>query len=201
MEISDIRELHYITHIRNLPSILETGILCHKEAAKRPHLSVADEEVQARRAGKTIPNGLPLHHYANLYVNARNPMLFRNCKEYGTNQLCVICVHPDVLHLPNVVIADCNAAAGMARFYDSPDGLNNLDKEYVFIRYWTHHDPIEQRRRGQLICAEVLVPNRIEPQYLTGLKVVSEAVKQHLIQSGIALPIEVAPDFFFVQGN
>lgn len=201
MKLSDIRELHYITHISNLSSILEVGILCHKEAAKRPHQSVADHEVQARRARKMVPNGLPLHHYANLYVNARNPMLYRNCKEYDPANLCIVCVHPDVLQLPDVVIADRNAAADIARFFDVSEGLRSISKQTVMARYWNHEDPFEKERRRQLICAEVLVPRRIDISYLVGLKVVSEAVKRSLIQSGIDLRIEVTPDFFFVQGN
>ena len=44
MEWEDVKELHYITPIENLPSILEKGILSHKLAGEVPHLSVALED-------------------------------------------------------------------------------------------------------------------------------------------------------------
>jgi ssDNA thymidine ADP-ribosyltransferase, DarT len=72
MERSQILELHYITDMANVPSMLEQGILCHRLATRtaRGHVSVADHEVQARRAGKRIWLGRyyrRLHDYANLY--------------------------------------------------------------------------------------------------------------------------------------
>ena len=48
MKPEDVKELHYITPIENLPSILENGILSHKLAGKIPHLSVA---LDATRTG------------------------------------------------------------------------------------------------------------------------------------------------------
>ncbi len=71
-----IRELHYIVAIANVPSIVKNGILCYEKASKVAHISVASREVQERRKKKKIPNGLPLHEYVNLYLNARNPMLY-----------------------------------------------------------------------------------------------------------------------------
>ncbi|MBC6936181.1 MAG: DUF4433 domain-containing protein [Chloroflexi bacterium] len=72
---------------------LKHGILSHKEAQNYPHISVADQAVQARRARKRVPDGLPLHHYANLYINAQNPMLFIKCQEGFRNTICVIRVN------------------------------------------------------------------------------------------------------------
>ncbi len=40
-----VRELHYITDIQNLSSILANGLLCHQRASLVPHRSVASEEI------------------------------------------------------------------------------------------------------------------------------------------------------------
>jgi hypothetical protein len=82
MERSRVRELHYITDIANVPSILDHGILSHRlvERLVGPHITAASPEVQVRRAGKRMWTGRSaraLHDYANLYLDARNAMLTR----------------------------------------------------------------------------------------------------------------------------
>jgi ssDNA thymidine ADP-ribosyltransferase, DarT len=115
MERSQIQELHYITDMANVPSMLEEGILCHRlaERTAQGHVSVADHEVQARRAGKRIWLGRyyrRLHDYANLYIDARNAMLFV-LLQTGQGDLTVLAIDPAVLDLRGVVIADRNAAS------------------------------------------------------------------------------------------
>ena len=55
------RGLANITHIGNIPSIMQRGILCHEQARKIKHQSIALESVQDRRDLKRVPNGLRLH--------------------------------------------------------------------------------------------------------------------------------------------
>jgi hypothetical protein len=56
MERSRIQELHYITDMANVVSILARGILSRRLArrAVESHVSVASEDVQARRANKRV---------------------------------------------------------------------------------------------------------------------------------------------------
>jgi hypothetical protein len=59
MERSRIQELHYLTDMANVAFILERGILSNRLARRVVrHVSVADAEVQARRAGKRVWVGL-----------------------------------------------------------------------------------------------------------------------------------------------
>ena len=196
MEISDISELQYITHISNLKSILEHGILCHREARKHDHESVADEEVQGKRAKKIVPGGLPLHQYANLYINARNPMLYRNCQEYSSQKICVLRIGRNVLFLPNVVISDGNAASNYTAFGSVPDGFRKMDKALVFAKYWKDDDLIIQYKKTRAICAEVLVPQRIDASYITGVYCVA-GLEALLKVKDLQIPIKVNQDLFF----
>lgn len=200
MELSDLSELHYITHIDNVPSILKYGILCHRDAQLYKHISVADQDVQARRASKRVPGGLPLHHYANLYINARNPMLYRNCREYRAESVSVLRVSKKVLFLSNAVIADKNAAAEVTRFYPSPVGLSMVDKRLVFAEYWIDDDPIAHRQKTLAICAEVLVPGKIEASLIEGVFVATQGVAEVLKSKGVTLPLYVNRKMFFL-GN
>src|SRR4051812_28779863 len=116
MRRSDVPELQYIAPIANVPSILEHGLLSHRRALSLMPVSVADADVQDRRAGKVIPGGRPLHDYVNLYICARNPMLYHVSQGTRHQRLRVIGVSTDVLDLPHVVVSDMNAARGMAAF-------------------------------------------------------------------------------------
>lgn len=107
MRRDEVQELHFITSIRNVGSILERGILSHERAARVDHESCANESVQDIRRRKRVPNGRPLHSYANLYFHAHNPMMsaIRDRRD-----LVVIRVSQAVLDIEDTVLADGNAA-------------------------------------------------------------------------------------------
>ena len=169
MERAELTELHYITPIANLASILKHGILSHRLAASLPHHSVAMSEIQERRQGVCVPGGRPLHEYANLYLCARNPMLFKRRDRHP--ELCVLPVSTDVLDLPGVIITDGNAASSYTRFLPSPQGLEEIDHRLVFAKYWTDWDIFQQWHKKRAKCAEVLVPERVPPNFITGIYV------------------------------
>jgi ssDNA thymidine ADP-ribosyltransferase, DarT len=102
MKREELPELHYITPIENVPSILALGILSNRRARHLKPKSIARQEVQDLRAKVRIPGGRALHEYANLYICARNPMMFVRAALHETT--CVLRVSTDVLDLPNVVI-------------------------------------------------------------------------------------------------
>jgi hypothetical protein len=165
MNRADVTELHYITAIANVSSILHHGILSHTLAAELAHDSVAMPEIQERRQNKQIPSARRLHDYANLYFDAHNPMLSR-CRQRN-DEICVLRVDPAVLDLPAVIVTDRNAAADWASFWPPNDGLQRIDRERVFARYWTHQgDLYDERNHKAEKCAEVLVPDRIEARFV-----------------------------------
>jgi hypothetical protein len=194
----ELKELHYIAHVDNLHSICSRGLLSHRKAAALAHRSVADPEVQDRRKGKRVPGGLLLHDYANLYMTARNPMLYKLAKHDGyMDELCVVKVSHEVLDLPEVVIADMNAASSYCRFYPAPQGLSDVDSSRVFRHYWTDGDALEQWHCKKAKCAEVLVPGRVEPTYLTGVCVGTSAAKAAVEAQSASLRLVKDPELFF----
>ena len=128
--------------------------------------SVALEEIQQIRRGVRIPGGLRLHEYANFYFTARNPMMFR--RQDVHREIAVIRVATDVLDLDDVVLTDGNASSEYTAFLQSPEGLEKLDHDLIFARYWTDDDEIEYYRKKRAKCAEVLVPQRVDPNYILG---------------------------------
>jgi ssDNA thymidine ADP-ribosyltransferase, DarT len=165
MDRAEVSELHFITSIGNLGSILERGILSHNRAARIAHSSVASEEVQDRRQGKRLPGGTTLHSYANLYFDARNPMMY--CLK-DRSDLIVVRVSSDVLDIPDAVVTDGNAAAGSTRFYQSPEGLAYLDSRPIFAEFWTDPDYWQYVEKKRARSAEVLVLNLVPSRYIEG---------------------------------
>jgi hypothetical protein len=196
MNREDIHELHCITPLANVPSILSHGILCHRRAARIRHESVAKQRVQDDRAKVRVPGGKPLHEYANLYFCARNPMLY--LRKSMHQQLCVLRINPNVLDLPGVVVADQNAASSYCRFSAAPAGLAYVDHAKVFADYWTHpDDPIAEWRHKSMKCAEVLVPDFVDPKFITGAYVSDSGSSAVLAQQAPGLQVAINAHLFF----
>jgi hypothetical protein len=196
MNRADVTELHYITAIANVNSILQHGSLSHRLAAELAHESVAMPEIQERRKGKQIPGAGRLHDYANLYFDAHNPMLSK-CREHN-GVICVLRVASAVLDLPAVIVTDQNAAAEWASFWPVEDGLQKIDRERVFARYWTHRDDLyEERSHKAEKCAEVLVPDRLDAQLVIGAYVANQTAMALFQNLNSGLPVEIHSGMFF----
>lgn len=188
-------EFHFITHVANVHQIVEGGILSHRRSQHVHHVSVADpqvHQVQERRSAKVVMRR-PLHGYANVYFDARNPMMVRKRGEY--DEIAVMAVHASALDLPGAVIADGNAAADGTQFFESPGGLEHLDERYVYARYWVdpYGFPIPERKRKR--CAELLVPELIPAGLVRGIYVVKS---DHVLTKdpSLGIPVEAKPDLF-----
>ncbi len=196
MRREELPELHYITPIVNVPSILAHGILSYRRVSKVAHLSIAKPEVQDLRAAKVVPGGRPLHDYANLYINARNPMMFKRRETHA--QLCVLRVSAAVLDLEGVVVSDMNAARGIARFRPAPTGLAFIDSALVFADDWRHPgDRLAYERHQGIMCAEVLVPDCVDPRFVNGAYVSCVESQTRLQELARGLPAEIKAHLFF----
>lgn len=134
MERHELAELHYITPIANVPSILRLGILPHSRSKSVQHESVAMDEIQDRRAKVAVPGGRRLHDYVNLYICARNPMMYKRQAQHG--ELCVLRISPHIIDMAGVVVTDGNASGDYVRFAAAPRGLGIVNREWTFADDW-----------------------------------------------------------------
>jgi hypothetical protein len=196
MTRAELHELGYIVPIATVPSILQRGILSHRRAERIAHESIALQDVQDIRAGKTVPKGRALHEYANLYICPRNPMLLK--KRDIHEQICVLRVSPSVLDIPNAVITDSNAGSKYVRFRPAPAGLAIVDRERTFARWWAHPGDLREKWiHSAQKCAEMLVPDVVPAKYVTGAHVSCDVSEQRLLNLAPDLPITVNADLFF----
>jgi hypothetical protein len=175
MEPNEVQELYYIAHIDDIKSICINGILSHNNAERffPIHKDIANESVQDLRKKKKIGDRL-LHDHVNLYFNARNPMLYVLLIN-GNIPLCVISISRDVLDLQGSICSSCNAADATAQFYPLPGGLKELRSDYIYAQYWNYpNDPGLSEWHKSRICAEVLIPDRVEPRFIEKIYVSSD---------------------------
>lgn len=112
--------------------------------------------------------------------------------------LCVLRVSPDVLDLPDVVITDQNAASEWARFHPAPGGLAYIKKDVIFARSWKHPDDQKwEWQHKSAMCAEVLVPDRVDPAFIMGAYVWCEEDRARLARIAPTLEVVVDGDLFF----
>lgn len=195
MDRGRLRELHCIMPIVNLRSVMQAGILSHRRAESVAHGSVADAEIQDRRARVRVPGGRPLHEYANLYFHARNPMMYRRKERHA--ELAVLSIDTSILDLPGVVVTDRNAAVDFVRFAPAPGALAIVDEELTFAEFWTHADFYEQLRRKQAKQAEVLVPDRVVPHVIKGAYVSCPVGRDAVAELDTGLDTRQHPHLFF----
>lgn len=194
-EITGQTGLYNIQAIDNVPSIMQRGLLSNERASRISHVSIAMNEVQARRELVRIPNGLKLHPYANLYFDPWNPMLSR--KRSQNEEICILKFDRSVLDFEGVILSDKNASSDYAAFYGAEEGLENIDFDLVYARYWTDEDYYEQCRKKSIKCAEILVPYSISFDYVVCTAVVNEDAADRLEAIGFDRDIVVEPRVFF----
>ncbi len=194
MNISDIKELYFITDISNVVSIMDNCILSHNEAQRVHHRSIAEQGVQERRQNKKIPGtNKHLHDYTNLYFDAHNPMLSKRRDVNDT--ICVLRIKSEILSIEGIIVTDQNASRD-CWFNPVSDGLPLLDRDEVFATFWTNSDPFEAYRLKGIKCAEVLVPKCVRPAYILSAYVANTTALNNFKQV-TTLPVEVKGNLFF----
>lgn len=173
----EIKSLYYITHINNLPSILQHGILSHRLVQERgiPYTQIYDAEIVSNRQAKTAPDGKSLWDFANVYFQPRNPMLYRVLHEKDPAELVVIGVLPRVLSNPSAFIALGNAASGATEILPSAEGLKRISEiwDTINAEWWNAVDGSKRK-----IMAECLVPDSIAPEEILTIFVASHDVAE-----------------------
>ena len=113
--------------------------------------------------------------------------------------LCVLRVRSDVLDIPGAVVTDGNAVAlRYTAYVAAPEGLRIVDRELTFAEWWTASDIIVYWRRKSAKMAEILVPDRVPPEFLTGAYVSCEESLARFEALGTGVPATVNSHLFFL---
>lgn len=161
LEQYNIKYLYHITHIENLPNIIDHGLLSHYQSYDE-NLNITDISISAvnERRNRNDPlYNRNLHEYVPLYFNPKNPMLFvrRSIQE----NIVILCIDPIIVHETEYLFTDGNAASTSTNFYNEIRDLQKLNWACINGRYW--NDFIDGRR---IRCAEILIYPMIVMDYL-----------------------------------
>ena len=182
MQEPNIRALYYITHIDNLPSILSRGIFSQARVRTEgvQDTTIYLSHLVSKRRKRRTSDGKSLWHYANLFFQPRNPMLYNVIKSKGKQNLAVLRISNTVLQRQGIFITDGIASNKLTRIYSRAEGLAVLQAQQQMLQShswieWNHSDKV----RCQLM-AECLVPNQVNPKDIQQFMVADQTVSNSL---------------------
>ncbi|WJY26613.1 MULTISPECIES: type II toxin-antitoxin system toxin DNA ADP-ribosyl transferase DarT [Sporosarcina] len=205
--MADNQLLYHLTHISNLPSILESGGLQSHAAMQMnqlQHQDIANQDVQARRNRTKIPvgKGGVLHDYVPFYFAARSPMLYYLYKQQISQEDVVYFMTSISTVQRNeldFVFTDAHAIRRLTNFYTDPIHLDQVDWQVMTSVYW--HDIDEDMNRKARRQAEFLVYQEVPLSACLGFAVFDERAKvklEYLLHgAGSTLPVAVRRQFYY----
>jgi hypothetical protein len=204
--------IYHITHIRNLPLILQHGCLwCDNEkAAKQLNpVGIAHEHIKRRRAARIVPvsRGGTLADYVPFYFAPRSPMLYTinrgNVEGYREGQRPVLHLvsSTERVEASGLPFAFTNGHAEMlpSSFYEDLADLDKIDWKIMKATFW--NDTPEDGNRKWRRQAEFLVHNHFPVGLIAGIGVISqkmvESVKQILAETEHQIQVAARPNWYY----
>lgn len=200
--------LYRITHLQNIPHILQHGIThITSPNHNKEYKSIGDSNLISSRTSFQLPNQTRLGEYIPFYFGIRMPMLYViqhgfNGVNVTTAEDIVYCV-TTILHILRTqvkfVFTDGHAVDGLSSFY-YPDDIEKIesiiDKKAVKSRDWKDETDLDLKRRKQ---AEFLLHGDLPANALIGFVVATNETAEIIKQMpGFGnKKISVKPEFYF----
>ena len=199
--------LYRMTHIENVPHILEHGVThVLSTHTNKSYKAIGDNSIISTRNDFDLPNGKKLGAYIPFYFGVRMPMLYVIQKGFnGVTATpakdivyCISSVQKIIDNQLPFVFTDGHAVDGLSVFYEEKDLPNIdtiLDKNAIDETYWRKEDDLDLKRRKE---AEFLVETDIPSTAIIGWVVSNEEAKKRLLTMGIPEnKIYVKPNYYF----
>lgn len=207
MAALDKTYLYRITHIDNIPHILQYGITHSGSVNANPNFKpIGDSSLITTRNNFLLDDRRRLGDYIPFYFGVRTPMLY--VVQNGFNMVtpisaenivyCVTSVQKIIDQRLSFVFTDGHAVDGFTSQYDEArihDLDSLIDWKAVHAKYWKDETDLDLKRRKE---AEFLVLGDIDADAVLGFVVFSESAKNRLI-SFHAKPdkVFVKPTYYF----
>jgi hypothetical protein len=199
--------LFRMTHIENIPHILQYGITHSTSGNANPNFTpIGDGSLITTRNIFLLNNGRRLGEYIPFYFGVRTPMLY--VVQNGFNMVaptpaenivyCVSSVQKIIDLQLDFVFTDGHAVDGFSSQYTATNIQNIdtiLDKNAIKAKYWRDENDLDRKRRKE---AEFLVLGDISREGILGFITYNENAKKTLINFGIDVAnIHVKSEFYF----
>jgi HD superfamily phosphodiesterase len=178
------RFVYHITHINNLPGILNRGLLAHSEMENLGafYQDIAYSGIQTRRSAMAVtcgPGGV-VHDYVPLYFCKRSPMLYAIVHNKIVDERLIIYLQFPILIMNQYPFVFTDASANTREspnFYDDPADLDKIDWGAIETWKWgKQHDIPGQRPIKQAKMAELLIHKRVDPSSITKIVVWNKSI-------------------------
>lgn len=143
--------IYHMTHIDNLPSILEHGLCAHGNSYQQTDIS--NREVNSRRSRREPIYGKVLHSYVPFYFSPRNPILYVQDNE---DDIVILELDATLIYQDGVLFTDGNASSGGTSFYNDLADLDKLNWSCIHGRYWNDYHDGKRKK-----MSEVLIPDQV----------------------------------------
>lgn len=197
-----------MTHLNNIPHILQHGITHKNSANKNPnYIAIGDSTIiGTRNSTKNLINGRSLGEYIPFYFGYRTPMLYVIQKGFNSVQVtsaenivyCVSSIAKIIDSQIDYIFTDGHAINNFTTQYLS-NQIKNIDTllDYNAINdpFWIDENDLDKKRRKE---AELLLERDLPPKYILGYICSNESTKSALIGFGIPEnKIVVKPNYYF----
>jgi hypothetical protein len=196
-----------MTHIENIPHILENGITHSNSPKSNPtYMPIGDGTLISTRSTKEIPDGRLLGNFIPFYFGVRTPMLY--VMQKGFNSVSRKRAE-DIVYLVSSVqnIMDCNldfvftdghAVDGLTEFY-KPSQIGRIEQivdfNAAFAEFWSGTPDTDLKRRKE---AEFLVEGDLPLECIRGFVVYNETAMEKLLAMGIhERKVKIKKNFYF----
>ncbi len=199
--------LFRMTHIENIPHILQYGITHSSSNNANPNFKpIGDNSLISTRNDFTLNNGKHLGEYIPFYFGARMPMLY--VIQHGFNMVsptnaeeiiyCVSSIQKIIDLQLEFIFTDGHAVDGFSSQYTIKD-IENIEKiidwKSVNAKYWKDENDLDLKRRKE---AEFLILGDVSMDAILGYIVSNENAKHRLIDFGInENNILIKPNYYF----
>lgn len=209
-EIHRMTQIFRITHIHNLPFILQHGLYCPEAELQDPAFQPIGFptliEYRKERVVPVSPGG-NLHDYIPFYFWYRSPMLYVISK--GNDPEVIPTAQKDIIYIVSsiealqqfgcrFVFTDRHAKLEYANFYNDPQQMAQLNREMIKTDQWGRQYGPERR---EMKMAECLVHQHLPIEAVIGFAVKDEQAKgvvdSSLRENQLQIPVKVKPNFYF----
>lgn len=211
MDLTPERALVFrITHISNVPWILDHGLHCASSKVQDPDFRpIGDPELIKKRAARVLP--APWHgtisDYVTFYFTPLSPMLlnirtgYRGIEKLPMSEIAIIVSSLPKLASSGVdfVFTDCHAYLAEAQFSSDVADLGRID--WDILRAHDFQNTIEDQGKMQRYQAEVLARRHVPVAALHGIACYGQAecgrIQEEVDARGLDLKVIAKPGWFF----
>lgn len=203
---SAIKYVFRMTHIHNMPHILQEGFV-HSDSprASKDYIPIGDRTLIETRGKKLIMNR-PINGYIPFYFGFRSPMLyviqngFNGVTKREPQEIiyCVLRLDDIIASGLRFVFTDGHANDSLTNVFEA-DRINDLDvivrAEDVYAQFWSSDEDTDLKRRKD---AEFLFLDEVPASLISGYVVYNQDAKQNLMAMGISPEkVVVKPEYYY----